>query len=90
MSTQFNYVDANNSYVDVARFFDKHGVSARPQVFNYESDYMQKLMQNNLHASSNYDASDRPSNYDASDRQHMQIIYMLQLIMMLAIGNICL
>jgi hypothetical protein len=62
MSTQFNYVDANNTYVNVARFFDKHGVSARPQVFNYESDYAQKLMQTNLHAS-NY--------YDASNRQHM-------------------
>lgn len=65
MTTQFNYIDANNSYVDVARLFDKHAVSASPQVFDYASDYAQKLMQNNLHASDCY--------YDDSNGQYMSI-----------------
>ena len=43
------YVDANCSSVDVARSFDMRSVSASPSSY-----YVQKPMQNNLHASNNF------------------------------------
>ena len=49
MYHQSSFVDANNSYVDVARSFHMRSVSANPSSY-----YVQKPMQNNLHASNNF------------------------------------
>ena len=49
MYPQSVYVDANCSFVDVARSFDMRSVSANPSSY-----YVQKPMQNNLHASNNF------------------------------------
>jgi hypothetical protein len=52
MNSQSSFVDANNSYAEVARFFDMSTVSASPNSY-----YMQTPMQNNLHPSTYYDSS---------------------------------
>jgi hypothetical protein len=44
MNSQSSFVDSNNSYADVARFFDMSTVSASPN-----SCYVQTPIQNNLH-----------------------------------------
>jgi hypothetical protein len=49
MNSQSSFVDSNNSYADVARFFDMSTVSASPN-----SCYMQTPIQNNLHPSTCY------------------------------------
>ena len=49
MYHQSPFVDANNSSVNVARSFDMRSVSASPSFY-----YVQKPMQNNLHASNNF------------------------------------
>jgi hypothetical protein len=48
MNPQSPYVDANSSYIDVARSSDIYTVSANPRSY-----YVQKPMQNNLHTFSN-------------------------------------
>ena len=52
MNSQSSYVDANNCYPDVARFFHMHTVLASPSSY-----YVQTPIQNNLHASTSYDFS---------------------------------
>jgi hypothetical protein len=49
MNSQSSFVDANNYYADIARFFDMSTVSASPN-----SCYVQTLMQNNLQSSTFY------------------------------------
>jgi hypothetical protein len=49
MNSESFYVDANNSYAEVARFFNMSTVSASPN-----SCYVQTPIQNNLHPSSCY------------------------------------
>jgi hypothetical protein len=49
MNSQSSVVDANNSYAEVARFFDMSTVSASPH-----SCYVQTPIQNNLHPSTCY------------------------------------
>jgi hypothetical protein len=49
MNSQSSFVDANNSYAEVARFFDMSTVSASPN-----SCYVQTPVQNNLHPSTCY------------------------------------
>ena len=49
MYHQSIYVDANCSSIDVARSFDMRSVSASPSSY-----YVQKPMQNNLHASNSF------------------------------------
>jgi hypothetical protein len=49
MNSQSSFVDSNNYYADVARFFDMSTVSASPN-----SCYVQMPMQNNLQSSTFY------------------------------------
>ena len=65
MNTQFTYVDANNAYV-VARSFNEHSVSASPSFINHASNYVQELMQQNLHASTSYNFSNMEHIYTNS------------------------
>jgi hypothetical protein len=74
MSTQFNYVDANNLYVNVARYFDKHDVSASPQFFNY---YMQKPIQNNFNDASNRQHMSLNLHASATPQIHMPMNNMM-------------
>jgi hypothetical protein len=52
MNSQSSFVDANNSYAEVARFFDMNTVSGSPS-----SCYVQTPMQNNIYPSTYYDSS---------------------------------
>jgi hypothetical protein len=49
MNSQSSFVDTNNSYAEVARFFDMNTVSASPNFC-----YVQTLIQNNVHPSTCY------------------------------------
>jgi hypothetical protein len=75
MNTQFTYVDANMSYV-VARSFNEHNVSASPSFINHASNYVQGLIQSNLHASASYDTSNMQHMYPNSHASATPQIYM--------------
>ena len=69
MNPQSSYVDVDYSYVDVARSFDMCTVSASPSFY-----YVQKPMQNNLHASthlSNLQHVNSNSHASATPEIHM-------------------
>ena len=65
MNTQFTYVDANNAYV-VARSSNEHNVSASPSFIDHTSNYVQRPIQSNLHASTSYDTSNMHHMYSNS------------------------
>lgn len=65
MNTQFHTVDANNSY-GVTRSFNEYTLSANPRFFNNASNYMQRPIQSNLHASTSYDTSNMHHMYSNS------------------------
>src|SRR3954469_2389554 len=75
MNPQSSYVDADYSYVDVARSFDMCTVSDSPSFY-----YVQKSMQNNLHASnhlSNLQHVNSNSHASATPEIHMPMNTMM-------------
>jgi hypothetical protein len=71
MNSQSFYVDANNSYVDVARSYDMRTTSASPNSY-----YVQTPMQNNLHASNSYNFSNMQHIYSNSHASATPEVYM--------------
>jgi hypothetical protein len=72
MNPQSLYVDANNSYIDVARSSDIYTVSA-----NHRSYYVQKPMRNNIHTLSNLQHVNSSSHASASPEVHMPMNNMM-------------
>jgi hypothetical protein len=72
MNSEFSYVDANNSYVDIARSIDMLTTSAIPSSY-----YVQTSMENNLHARtcnfSNFQHAYTNSHASAIPEVHMPI-----------------
>ena len=65
MNTQSPYVDANNSY-GVIRSFNEYTLWASPSFFNHASNYVQRPIQSNLHASTFYDTNNMHHMYSNS------------------------
>ena len=84
MNTQFPFVDANNAYV-VAGSSNEHNVSASPSFINHVSNYVQGLMQENLHDSTSYNFSNMQHMYSnshasATPQIHMPMNNMMSLV----------
>jgi hypothetical protein len=80
MNFQSSFVDANNSYAEVARFFDMSTVLASPN-----SCYVQTLIQNNLHPSTCYNFDNLQHIYSnshasAGPEVHMPMNNMMNLV----------
>ena len=86
MNAQFTYVDANNAYV-VARSSNEHNVSASPSFINHVSNYVQQLIQNNLHASTSYNFSNMQHMYPNSHASATPKIHMPMSNMMSSINQ---